>query len=186
MKRLLFTVLLSALPSFVATRLSAQDFSLSTNFADYAEFGTLNLDASYGVSRHWSLNAGMKYNPFTFKRDGADLQHRQRSLSAGARYWPWHVYSGWWLSAAVRYQEYNSGGIFSPQATEGDRFGGSIGGGYSYMIAPHLNLEFGLGLWSGYDNYTSYACPTCGRKVAEGDRFFILPGDILLALTFIF
>ena len=41
-----------ALLSFCAAGLRAQEFALSTNFADYAEFGTLNVEASYGVARH--------------------------------------------------------------------------------------------------------------------------------------
>ena len=113
-----------ALLSFCAAGLRAQEFALSTNFADYAEFGTLNVEASYGVARHWSLSVAVKYNPFTYSRRDELLQHKQRSLSAGVRYWPWHIYSGWRLSAAVRYQEYNSGGIISPETREGGHPGG--------------------------------------------------------------
>lgn len=171
---------------FAWTGARAQEFSVSTNVVDYANFGTLNVEASYGLARHWTLDAGVKYNPFSFG-EGEDLKlNRQRSISAGARYWPWHIFSGWWLYGAMRYQEYNFGGVLSPQTSEGDRYGGSLGGGYTYMINPHFNLDFGLGIWAGYDVYTSYACQTCGRKVDSGEKFFILPSDIILALTFIF
>lgn len=185
MKKLLFFFLplLLAVAEPVA---SGQEFALSTNLADYAEFGTLNISASYGVSRHWSLTTDLKYNPFTFKKEESTLQLRQRSLSAGTRYWPWHIYSGWWLSASVKYQEYNWGGMASPRTTEGDRFGGCFGGGYTFMLAPSLNFDFGLELWTGYDSYTTYACPNCGKKLAEGGKFFLLPADILLGLSFIF
>lgn len=166
--------------------LRAQELALSTNFADYAELGTLNLEASYGVARNWSVSAGAKYNPFTYKIKGNAVQSRQRSFSAGVRYWPWHIFSGWWFSAQVKYQEYNRGGISSPVTFEGDRFGAVLGTGYSYMLAPYLNLELGLALWSGYDIYTRYACQSCGKKTGEGGKYFILPSDILLGLTFIF
>lgn len=166
--------------------LAAQGFSVSTNMLGYADLGTLNIEASYGVDRHWSVAAGLKYNPFTYDPDGDSVRRRQRSVSAGTRYWPWHIFSGWWLSAGLRYQEYNSGGASSPVTTEGDRFGASFGGGYSYMITPRINLDFGLALWSGYDLYTAYSCPDCGRKIDEGGKFFILPADLMLALTFIF
>ena len=185
MKRLL-TLLIPLLLAVAESMASGQEFALSTNLADYAELGTLNFSASYGVSRHWSLNADLKYNPFTYKKEESLLQHRQRSISAGARYWPWHIFSGWWLSAAVKYQEYNSGGLVSAVTTEGDRFGGSFGGGYTFMLAPFLNFDFGLELWTGYDSYTTYACPSCGKKVGEGGKIFLLPADILLGLSFIF
>ena len=166
--------------------LHAQNFSLSTNMLDYADFATLNLEASYGVARHWTINAQVKYNPFSFGRDEDEIRRRQRSASAGARYWPWHVFSGWWLSADLKYQEYNVGGLVSVETSEGDRFGVSIGGGYTYMISPHLNLDFGVGVWSGYDSYKVYSCQTCGRIIDRGNKFFVLQSEIILALSYIF
>ena len=38
----------------------AQRFTLSTNLLEYANLGTLNLDASFGVAQKWSLVAGVK------------------------------------------------------------------------------------------------------------------------------
>ena len=182
MRRILFAAALLLL----GHSLPAQNFALSTNVMGYADFGTLNLDASYAVARHWSVNAGFRYNPFSFGTGEEEFRRRQRSVSTGARYWPWHIYSGWWLSAELRYQEYNVGGLVSPATSEGDRYGAGIGGGYTYMIAPNLNLDLGFGLWSGYDQYTSYECPTCGRVTDRGEKFFILPADIILAITYIF
>jgi len=164
----------------------AQEFALSTNMLDYANFGTVNLQASYGFDRHWSLNAGMKYNPFSFNEGESESRNKQLSYSVGARFWPWHIYSGWWLSGGVRYQEYNSGGITSVQTSEGDRFGGSLGGGYTYMLNTHLNLDFGVGIWGGYDIFTTYACQTCGKVISDGRKYFVRPSDIMLALTYIF
>ena len=102
------------------------------------------------------------------------------------RYWPWYVYSGWWVGGKVQYQEYNWGGLTSDKTEEGDRFGAGISAGYTYMLAPHVNLDFGLGLWGGYDKYKRYSCPVCGLTEASGDRFFILPNDVTLALSFVF
>lgn len=164
----------------------AQKFAVSTNFLDYANFATMNLEASYGIDRHWSLDAGVKLNPFTFNPGESSAQNRQRSFSTGARYWPWHIYSGWWLSGAVRYQEYNNGGFRTRRTSEGDRFGGGVGGGYTYMISPHFNLDLGAGAWAGYDVYKVYACQNCGKIISEGQKFFILPSDIMLSLTYIF
>ena len=166
--------------------LQAQELVLSTNVLGYADFGTMNIEASYSVARHWSVTGGVKYNPFTFREGEDAVRRRQRTFSAGSRYWPWHIYSGWWPSGAIRYQEYNSGGIVSPETSEGDRFGGSFGAGYTYMLSPHFNVEFGLGLWAGYDMYTTYACPTCGRIVDKGNKYFFLPSDIIVALAFVF
>lgn len=164
----------------------AQDISVSTNILDYANFGTLNADLSLGVSRHWTVCTGGKYNPFTFAGGEKQVQNRQRGLNAGVRYWPWHIYSGWWISTRAQWQEFNSGGILSEETTEGDRYGGGVSMGYSHMLSSHLNLDFGAGIWGGYERYTAYACPSCGRITETGDKYFVLPNDILVALTFIF
>lgn len=164
----------------------AQNFALSTNMLGYADFLTLNVEASCGVSRHWSVSAGFRYNPFTFGKGENAVQRRQRSANTGARYWPWHVYSGWWFSADLRYQEYNMGDLRSSMTSEGERFGAGMGGGYAYMLTRNLNLDFGLSFWSGYDRYAEYDCRTCGKVTGRGGRFFVLPADIVIALTYIF
>lgn len=166
--------------------LGAQELSLSTNVLDYANMGTLNVGAAYGFSRHWSVDAGIKYNPFSWRDGRSERQCRQRSISAGARYWPWYVYSGWWLEGALRYQEYNVGGFESSRTSEGDRYGAALRAGYAYMLNSHFNVEAGLGLWAGRDVYTVYCCPTCGDVMDKGVKYFVLPSDIILSFSFIF
>ena len=169
------------------TAARAQEVAVSTNVADYADLGTMNMTMSYALARHWTVDAVMKYNPFSFEiGDEGTLQRKQRMLGAGARFWPWHVYSGWWFSGRALWQEFNSSLLRESEATEGDRVGASIAGGYSYMLSRHFNLEVGAGVWAGYSSYTQYACPRCGRIIGHGREGFILPSDIILALSFIF
>ena len=185
MKR--FITLLLCL-AFLPGKAGAQDLAVSTNVLDYARLGTLNLEASFGVARHWTLNAGAKYNPFSFDKNGGEdqMQLRQRSLSLGTRFWPWHIHSGWWLSAKVQAQEYNEGGVRSLQTEEGERYGGGLGAGYTYMLHKHFNLEVGAGVWAGKNRYTVYACPVCGKVTGGGERTFVRPSEILLSLIYIF
>jgi len=165
---------------------SAQNVALTTNVLDYVEFGTLNLEASCGIARQWSLSAGVKYNPFSFGSGNGAFVDRQRSVDAGARFWPWHIYSGWWLSGKAKWQEFSRGGLVSRQSVEGDRYGAGLGGGYSFMLNTHLNLDIGLGLWGGYEKYVAYECLNCGRIIDGGEKFFVLPNDIMLTLSYIF
>lgn len=187
MKR--FAIIL-AVAAFAISSLKseAQTVSLSTNLLDYACLGTLNADVSYSLSRKWSVTAGARYNPFTFRKGDPDKQFqlRQQSYSLGARLWPWHTWSGWWFAGKLRYQEYNSGGIRSLETREGDRFGAGLYAGYTYMLTSHLNIEFGLGLWSGLDVYRCYSCPVCGVTLESGKTHFILPDDIMISLAYVF
>ena len=84
---------------FLSVCAGAQNFSLGVNVFDCADLGTMNLEASCGIARRWTVSAGLKYNPFTWEFDGRPVTDRQRSLEAGARFWPWHIYSGWWMVA---------------------------------------------------------------------------------------
>ena len=115
-------ILLFAAALLAGAVASAQRLSVTTNVLDYADFGTLNVEGDLAVGRQWTLTAGAKYNPFLFKEDTPEpLSARQRLYAAGVRFWPWHVFSGWWLGGKVQYQEYNRGGIRSAGTDEGDR-----------------------------------------------------------------
>lgn len=57
-------ILLFSIMFLLKTEVSqAQSFSVSTNIADWANFGTVNLEAGMSVSRHFSIVAGGHYNP---------------------------------------------------------------------------------------------------------------------------
>lgn len=180
------TILIAAL--LLGAGLKAQDVSVSTNIMGYLNLGTLNLETSYALAQHWSVNAGLKYNPFTFPKgnDGDVMQNRQQSYALGARFWPWHVYSGWWAAARAQYQEYNVGGVSSQETREGDRYGGGFAAGYAYMLGSHFNIEAGAGVWAGRDKYKLYACPTCGRTLESGNKNFMMLNDIILSLSYVF
>ena len=164
--------------SILCNNAGAQELSVSTNVADYARTGSANIEASYALARHWSVAAGVKYDPA-----GSD---RQQLYSLGGRYWPWHIYSGWWFGARMKYQEFSRADAHNGPTTEGDRYGLGFIGGYSRMLSRHLNVDLGLGLWGGYSTFTSYACPVCGRVTGSGRRLFIMPDDVIVALSYIF
>ncbi|MBR4352575.1 MAG: DUF3575 domain-containing protein [Bacteroidales bacterium] len=183
---------------FLTTILSAQEVSLSTNLLDWANLGTANLQAGISFSRHLSLHAGARYNKWDFgsAEKGTAFQNRARTASLGVRYWPWNVYSSWWLGLKAQAEEYNRGGLFKRLETEeGVAAGLGMGAGYSRMLDDHWNLDFALGLWAGRAWYTRYRCPRCGRTLQREDgtpirdavKWFILPSnDIQVSLTYIF
>lgn len=166
----------------------AQKFSVSTDLLGYARLCTFNVDASYAIARRWSLTAGARYNPFTFNAGDPEkqFQYRQQTYSVGMRLWPWHIWSGWWFTGKLRYQEYSTGGIISRTTEEGDRFGAGLYSGYTHMLTPHLNLEFGVGFWSGLAVYRKYSCPVCGLTIEDGRKFFLLPDDFMVSVVYVF
>lgn len=165
----------------------AQKWEISTNALDYINLGTLNIEGGYAVAQHWSVHAGARYNPFSYgSEEKGYFQNKKQSYSVGARYWAWHTWSGIWVAAKAQYMEYNSGGILSGKAEEGDAVGGSLGAGYTYMVTPHFNLDFGVGLWAGAKYYKVYSCPRCGITTEKGSKAFVMPNDILVSLSYVF
>ena len=183
MKRILLLILLLGTP----LSLTAQRFSLGTNGVDWLSLGTINLEASAAVSQKYSIHVGAELNPWTFRAGDPDkqLQMRHNSYWGGLRIWPWHVYSGWWMGADLRYSVYNGGGILKRECEEGDAYGAGLWGGYSIMLSEMWNLDLGMGFWGGYKKYTRYACPLCGVIVDQGEKAFILP-DARIAIQLIF
>ena len=166
---------------------SAQRYSVGTNAVDLLSLGTVNAEASIAVSQHYSVHIGAELNPWTYHNGNQEkqMQARQNSYWGGVRFWPWHVYSGWWAGVDGRYSVYNLGGITQKEAEEGDAFGGGLYGGYSFMLNRLWNLDLGLGIWGGYKKYTTYACPTCGVTVDKGEKAFFIP-DARIAIQLIF
>ena len=183
MKRILLTMLLLG----TAFPLAAQRFSVGTNGVDWLCLGTLNIEASAAISQRFSIHVGAELNPWTFGAGNPEkqLQMRQNSYWGGLRLWPWHVYSGWWMGADLRYSVYNVGGILKRETEEGDAYGLGLWGGYSIMLNETWNLDLGFGLWGGYKKYTRYACPLCGVITDQGEKAFILP-DARIAIQLIF
>ena len=165
----------------------AQRFSIGTNAVDLLTFGTLNAEGSVSVHRNVSVHVGTEFNPWTFNSGDPQnqVQNRQISYWAGARWWPWHVYSGWWVGADGRYTMYNIGGITQRETEEGDAMGAGLYAGYSIMLNSTWNIDLGLGFWGGYKKYTTYSCPLCGVTVDSGEKAWLTP-DARVAIQLIF
>lgn len=177
MRSLLLILLMAGLSS----PLFAQRWAVGTNALDYLNLGTLNAEASYALARHWSVSAAVKYNPFTY----GGARYRQRSASVSAKYWFWHIYSGWWLNGRLRCQEYNQGGFRGPETREGNRLGAGLSAGYSYILSPRLNLDLSLGFWAGRNHYRIYECQSCGLTLSRGTGPFLLPCDVAVSLSYV-
>ena len=201
MKKLIATLLsLLFIIFFGAAAATAQTWAVAVNAADAVELGTIGVEGSAAVGQHWSIHANAKVNPWTFGRrdtsaDNNGLfqspnpdqkQDRKQVYAAGVRWWPWNVYSGWWVGGKAQYQEYNRGGVFTKTAEEGDDFGAALSGGYSLMLKEHWNLDFGLGVWGGWTKYRKYEYPENGKLIEQGHKWFFLPNEVILSVVYIF
>lgn len=194
MNRRILTLILILAAIFSSFQMVAQEkrktsFALSTDVVDWANFGTINMEAGFSVHQHFSVQAGAKYNPWTFKTYmlGLPLYNKQTTAYAGFRYWPWYVFSGWWVGAQMQYTGYSETGIWRHALDTGKAFGGGLSFGYTLMLTENLNLEFGAGLWAGRRfDHTLYCCPECMKVRESGPGNFVALNDVSISVMYVF
>lgn len=169
-------------------------FDISTNVFDWADYGTINLDASMSLSRHLSLQLGAKYNPWAFRNEHGPTfltQNQQKSVSLGIRIWPWYVYSGWYICIKGQYCDFSECGVWRQALDEGVAVGGGLSAGYAIMLGKHVNLELGAGGWGGrLLKHNLYRCPddaACLETPREsGPKNFIAINDLNISFHWLF
>ena len=171
--------------------LNAQNakFAISTNALDWANFGTANLELGLGMTQHFSLHAVAKYNPweFTAKELQIPVKYNQMTCGASVRWWPWYVFSGWWVGAKGQYSDYTKTGIWRPALEEGTRIGGGLSFGYTLMVHKRFNVEFGAGVWGGAEaKYNLYCCTKCTELRETGSKGFVDVDFASVSLMYIF
>jgi hypothetical protein len=174
---------------FFCTAARAQHVAIGTNAVDWVNLGTANIEVGLSIGQHFSISTGGRYNPWTFysKRQDLPMHNNVKVAYAGVRYWPWYVFSGWWVGLKGQYEQFMQGGFWRPMLEEGTAVGAGLSGGYTWMVHKHLNLEFGLGLVGGrYTDYARYKCSDCVDLITSGPRNFLKIDDLVIALVYVF
>ena len=193
MNKRFFTIILLLFAVIPEFRMTGQERkaseALSTDLVDWAYLGTANLEAGVSVHRHFSLQAGAKFNPWSFKtrESDLDLYNKQTTAYAGFRYWPWYVYSGWWVGAQAQYTGYSETGGWRHALDTGKALGAGLSFGYTLMLNENFNLEFGAGEWGGRRfEHTLYCCPDCMKVRQSGPQNFVALNDISISVMYVF
>lgn len=181
MKKVIVLLVL-ALCSLCVEDAKGQNMHLATNLLDYVNFGTINAEFGLSPSPKWSYYVKGRYNPFTF-RLGKQMQNRVASMAVGAKYWFWYSNSGWFLNSNTGYTVFNTAGIIDGYAYEGDALSVTVGAGYALMLGKKWNLDFGFGVQVGIASYTKFACPRCGKFEYSRQRFYVVPGSLMIQLS---
>lgn len=180
--------LTAVLYMFAALPAIGQHVSVSTNAVQWANFGTVNMNAGVSMARHLSVEAGFRYNPFTFhKSSGLMMRNQQTTAFAGVRWWPWYVFSGWWISGRGQYSKFSDTGIWRYALNEGSRVGAVLSCGYTWMVSRKINIEFGIGGWGGiYLNHNLYHCPSCMESRECSSGAFGTLDDLSVSVMYMF
>lgn len=180
MKRLLVVLsflLVTALPG------RAQIVAVQTNLLDYAALGTLNLQAQVSFAQNYSVFVDGRINPWKFGNPEDPTQLAHKKLSAGLRFWPWYVYSGWWVGASVQWSDFTRRKFFKlPDVVAKNGVGGALSFGYSFMLHKNLNLDLGAGIC--VTRYSSYVVNNIPDD--KGSQTFVEPDFLSVSLVYVF
>lgn len=163
-------------------------WALSTNLLGYADLLTLNFELQYAFGRHWSLDMAGKFNGLTLKKDTeGQLMDRKSVASVGAKYWPWYVFSGWWVSGFMRTESFSRSNLTKTMGfRSGDSYGAGISAGYALILTKWFNLDFGVGAWGGYRTTSTYEFPDLEHSTGRTSKGFIDVADITVSAMFVF
>ncbi len=200
MKRILAVLFCASALSFLPFHtVRAQNVSFETNLVDWASVCTINADVGVSVSRHFSLHLGGRYNNLRLRpvsdvipepgdHSSMEIRNRQKVGYFGIRYWPWYVYSGWWIQAKAQHIDFSNTGFGRPALKEGrGGNGGGLSAGYTLMLGKHLNLDLGAGFWAGhFKDLTVYDCPRKEWIRRTGPANVIYPDSITVGIMYTF
>ena len=163
-------------------------WALSTNILGYADLLTVNLEAQYALGRHWSLSMQGKSNNLIIKeKEENQVMDRKSVAAVGVKYWPWYVYSGLWGKAFVQTEGYSRSNLTNNMGFEkGNAYGAGAAFGYSLIINRWFNIDFGLGVWSGYRTSDEYRFPDVDVSVGRTGTAFIDLTELSVSAMFVF
>ena len=161
-------------------------WALSTNIPTWALLGTLNADAQLALDTHWSIRAGIKYNPFTFhKGDGRQFHLRQATPSVGVRYWFDSVYEGWFVGGKLMGSVYSVANICGSGCFDGQLAAIGIGAGWSKPLSERWALCLGTGAAVALHDTTYYAGPSCGRILGAKRGLAVFVPDVFVSVNYL-
>ena len=180
LKRLLLTTILSTL----AFGMSAQKLAVKTSGTLWATFATPNIEVSYVVNDHWSAHVPVAYNPWIF---GENSRFQQLTFMPGARYWFKLAHVRWFASAYAIGSRFHVGGWFDkPYRYDGKVFGLGVGGGYSWILSKSFNLEFELGVGTGYAKYDKCDWMKNSKRYSTEKGIRVFPAKVDVSLVYFF
>ena len=150
----------------------------------YDAAATPNLQLEFRLDDHWTLQAGVGFNPFPLN-DQVLPKWRHVSVEVAPRYWLCEAFTRDFVSVNIGYTHFNVAGGAYPigwmyrgvqeNRYQGDAllFGASYG--WQFALSPHFSIELEGGVDAGVAWYDRYKCKHCGEQLAHEKKWFALP-----------
>lgn len=145
---------------------------------------TPNIQLEFRLNDHWSLQAGVGFNPFPID-DVVIPKWRHLSVDLAPRYWFCRTFSRDFVSFNLAYAHYNVAGgmypvgwLYKPVQSnrfQGDALMAGVSYGWSRTISQHFSIELEGGVDGGWTRYDKFACAHCGKLLAQEHKWFVVP-----------
>lgn len=151
-----------------------------------------NLGAEAPLGRHSSFHLDFTYSPFTFS-DG--VKWKFWALRPEFRIWPGkrlegHFFGVHGIGGEFNFNKavllYNSWPELRDHRMEGWGIGGGLSYGYRWNFNRHWGLELEAGVGAVYTRYNKYRCGNCGERLSRGNRTYVGPTALSVALVYRF
>ena len=145
-------------------------FAIKSNLL-YLATTSINLGGEFKVSRQYTLDLSINYNPWSFSNN---KKFKHILIQPELRYWLESPYSKHFLGFHTLYAHYNVGGVKLPfgifpslrnNRYQGNLYGAGVAYGYQWHLTKQWNLETSIGLGYVYMDYNRYSCQTCGDLI---------------------
>ena len=145
---------------------------------------TPNLQLEVRLAEHWTLQAGVGFNPFPLK-DEVLPKWRHLSVELAPRYWLCEAFTRDFVSFNLAYAHYNVAGgvypigwLYKPVQTnrfQGDAFMAGVSYGWHFALTQHFSIELEGGVDGGFTRYDRFKCKHCGELLAQEKKWFAVP-----------
>ena len=180
-KKILFVVVLYFMCGL--GRMNAQEISLRSSATMWLT-ATPNIEVSFPVSKHWTVHLPVLYNPWVFK-DNSRFQ--RLTTMPGVRWWRQQANLHYFVSVYGLASRFHVGGWFNNKYRyDGKAFGGGIGGGYSFALSRHWNIEAELGIGYAYTEYDKCGWYNNSRLVEHYKGWKIIPTKVDISFVYFY
>lgn len=168
---------------------SPLEFTIRTNLI-WDGVAEPNLGMDFLVGEHVSVgfSAGLKPWPrwLAWDWDVTNDTRRWRNFAVVPqfRWWPNHVFDGWFIGADFVYTHYNVSNLQFPfglypnvrdSRLQGSFWGAGVAVGHSWWLGEHWRIELEAGVAAGLAAYSRYECAHCGTRLADERQVAVVP-----------
>lgn len=200
--RRIWSVLILAIATMLATASQAQHFAIKTNLL-YDALTTPNLGVEVGLGRKTTAQVFYGINPWEYKHNGEVKEAKHWVVMPEVRWWTCSKMNGWFIGVHGMAGQFNAADIKVPvpgmffkgldvgktvrdTRVEGKYAGAGITAGYQWILSRHWNLEAEVG--AGYDRvwYDNYFCSSCSIKKETGHSNYVGLTKAGICLMYVF